>query len=175
MYVGRYTLLSPATNKTKSFQSARNSSSPGVDAPRVHVRAWTRCCFHGFVSQYPGLWEAADSIGGQLRGDKREPSSGRVGRKVPESGARSVQPPHSAESGPAPDQRRCTAVVALSRQMTHLYVGVDCQRPRQQQQRRLPHVGSVPSHLLLHPGIDSHTLPAIIAFYSHALPAIVAS
>ena len=45
--------------------------------------------------QYPNLSEGADRVGGQLRGDKECPSSGvtksgRVWRKVPESGARSV-------------------------------------------------------------------------------------
>ena len=43
----------------------------------------------------PNLSEGADSVGGQLRGDKECPfsgvtSSGRVWRKVPESDARSV-------------------------------------------------------------------------------------
>ena len=51
------------------------------------MRAWTLCCFH--------CSEGADSVGGQLRGDKECPfsgvtSSGRVWRKVPESDARSV-------------------------------------------------------------------------------------
>ena len=46
--------------------------------------------------QYPNLSEGADRVGGQLRGDKECPisdvtNSGRVWRKVPESGARSVQ------------------------------------------------------------------------------------
>ena len=45
--------------------------------------------------QYPNLSEGADSVGGQLRGDKECPfsdvtSSGRIWRKVPESDARSV-------------------------------------------------------------------------------------
>ena len=44
---------------------------------------------------YPDLWEGADSVGGQLHGDKECPfsgvtNSGRVWRKVPESDARSV-------------------------------------------------------------------------------------
>ena len=43
--------------------------------------------------QYPNLCEGADRVGGQLRGDKECPfsgvtKSGRVWRKVPESGAR---------------------------------------------------------------------------------------
>ena len=45
--------------------------------------------------QYPNLSEGADLVGGQLRGDKECPfsdvtKSGRVWRKVPENGARSV-------------------------------------------------------------------------------------
>ena len=45
--------------------------------------------------QYPNLSEGADRVGGQLPGDKECPfsdvtKSGRVWRKVPESGARSV-------------------------------------------------------------------------------------
>ena len=45
--------------------------------------------------QYPNLLEAADRVGGQLRGDKECPfsgvtKSGRVWRKVPESDAQSV-------------------------------------------------------------------------------------
>ena len=44
---------------------------------------------------HPNLSEGADRVGGQLRGDKECPfsgvtTSGRVWRKVPESGARSV-------------------------------------------------------------------------------------
>ena len=46
--------------------------------------------------QYPNLLEGADCVGGQLRGDKECPfsgvtKSGRVWRKVPESGAQSVR------------------------------------------------------------------------------------
>ena len=46
--------------------------------------------------QYPNLSEGADRVGGQPRGDKECPfsgvtKSGRVWRKVPESGARSVR------------------------------------------------------------------------------------
>ena len=47
------------------------------------------------LQSYPSLSEGADRVGGQLRGDKECPfsevaKSGRVWRKVPESGARSV-------------------------------------------------------------------------------------
>ena len=60
-----------------------------MDAAHVYVRAWALGCFH------PNLSEGADHVGGQLRGDKECPfsgvtKSGRVWRKVPESGARSV-------------------------------------------------------------------------------------
>ena len=46
--------------------------------------------------QYPNLSEGADCVGGQLRGYKECPfsgvtKSGRVWRKVPESGAQSVR------------------------------------------------------------------------------------
>ena len=45
--------------------------------------------------EYPNLSESADRVAGQLRGDRECPfsgvtKSGRVWRKVPESGARSV-------------------------------------------------------------------------------------
>ena len=45
--------------------------------------------------QYPNLSKGADGVGEQLRGDKEYPfsgvtSSGRVGRKVPESDDRSA-------------------------------------------------------------------------------------
>ena len=48
-----------------------------------------------YLDQYPNLSEGADRVGGQLRRDKECPfsgvtKSGRVWRKVPESGARSV-------------------------------------------------------------------------------------
>ena len=80
------------------------------------VRAWALGCFYSLIStphseyrfpapfvvnqclefdQYPNLSEGADSVAGQLRGDKECPfsgitKSGRVWRKVPESDARSV-------------------------------------------------------------------------------------
>ena len=59
-----------------------------MDASHVYVRAWALGCFHS-------LSEGADRVGGQLRGDKECPfsdvtKSGRVWRKVPENGARSV-------------------------------------------------------------------------------------
>ena len=69
----------------------------------VYVRARALGCFHSLIStetfpqcyQYRNLSEGADRVGGQLRGDKECPfsgvtKSGRVWRKVPENGARSV-------------------------------------------------------------------------------------
>ena len=67
-------------------------SYPGrPDAPRVHVRAGALGYFHSLNYQYLNLPEGADRVGGQLRGDKECPfsgvtKSGRVWRKVPESG-----------------------------------------------------------------------------------------
>ena len=68
---------------------------PRVDAPHVYVSAGAVGCFCSHISIYPNLSEGADCVGGQLRGDKECPFSGvikpgRVWRKVPESGARSV-------------------------------------------------------------------------------------
>ena len=48
---------------------------PGVDASHVYVRAWALGCMHSLY-QYPNLSEAADRVGGQLRGDKECPFSG---------------------------------------------------------------------------------------------------
>ena len=67
---------------------------PGVDASHVYVRAWALGCFHSHITTQT-FWEGADRVAGQLRGDKECPfsdvtKSGRVWRKVPESGARSV-------------------------------------------------------------------------------------
>ena len=66
-----------------------------MDASHVYVRAWALGCFYSHIYQYPNLSEGADRVGGQLRGDKEclfsgVIKSGRVWRKVPESGARSV-------------------------------------------------------------------------------------
>jgi len=68
----------------------------GVDAPNVYVGAWALGSFQSY--QYPNLSEGADRVGGQLCGDKECPfsgltKSGRVWRKVPEKGARSVGSP----------------------------------------------------------------------------------
>ena len=94
--------------------------SPGVDASHVYVRAWALGCLHSLINtqtpstglrhpsveegagkrcsewdKYLNLSEGADRVGGQLHGDKECPisdvtKSGRVWRKVPENGARSV-------------------------------------------------------------------------------------
>ena len=84
----------PAQIKPKSFESRRNP-----------FFTWGGCasCLRACLGakllpqsyQYPNLSEGADHVGGQLRGDKECPfsdvtKSGRVWRKVPESGARSV-------------------------------------------------------------------------------------
>ena len=79
-----------------------------MDAPHVYVRAWALDFFQSY--QYPNLSEVADRVSGQLRGDKECPfsgvtKSGRVWRKVPESGARSVALAMSAQ------RRRMSAVV----------------------------------------------------------------
>ena len=42
-----------------------------MDAPRVYVCAWALCYFQ----KDPNLPEGADSVGGQLRGDKECPLS----------------------------------------------------------------------------------------------------
>ena len=63
---------------------------PGLDAAHVYVRALAlRLLPQSY--QYPDLSKGADRVGGQLRGDKKGPfsgvtKSGRVWRKVPESG-----------------------------------------------------------------------------------------
>ena len=57
------------------------------------MRAWKFCYFHSLIGTSP-FSEAADSVSGQLRGNKECPfsgvtSSGRAWRKVAESDARS--------------------------------------------------------------------------------------
>ena len=83
-------LLTPAQNQNRlNRDGTLFFFLPGVDAPHVYMRAWALGCFPQSY-QYLNLSEGADRIGGQLRGDKKCPFSGRVLRKVPESGARSV-------------------------------------------------------------------------------------
>ena len=89
-------LLTPAQIKPKSFESRQIFFLHGVDAPHVYVGAWALGSFQSY--QYPNLSEGADCVAGQLHGDKECPfsgitKSGRVWRKVPESGARSVGSP----------------------------------------------------------------------------------
>ena len=90
-------LLTPAQIKPKSFESRRNSLFflPVVDTPHVYVRAWALGCFYSHISTRTFRRALTASLHGQLRGDKECPfsgvtKSGRVWRKVPESGARSV-------------------------------------------------------------------------------------
>ena len=89
-------LLTPAQIKPQSFKSRRNSFSFFT---RGGCASCLRACLGARLLpqsyQYPKLSEGADGFGGQLRGDKECPfsgvtKSGRVWRKVPESGARSV-------------------------------------------------------------------------------------
>ena len=82
-------LLTPAQIKSKSFESRRPLFIlHGVDASHVYVRARALGCFHSLIS--------TRTFRRVLRGDKECPfsgvtKSGRVWRKVPESGARSVE------------------------------------------------------------------------------------
>ena len=87
-------LLTPAQIKRKSFESRRNSFfTQGGCVSCLCARLGARLLPQSY--QYPNLSEGADHVGGQLRGDKKCPfsgvtKSGRVWRKVPENGARSV-------------------------------------------------------------------------------------
>ena len=81
-------LLMPTEIKPKFSESRWNSSFlPGADVPHAYV------CLDTML--IPQLLEGADSVGGQLRGDKEFPfsgvtSRGRVWRRMPESDAGSV-------------------------------------------------------------------------------------
>ena len=87
-------LLTPAQIKRKSFESRQTTFIlPWVDASHVYVHARVLGCFQSY--QYQNLSEGADHVGGQLHRDKECPfrgvtKSGRVWRKVPESGAQPV-------------------------------------------------------------------------------------
>ena len=103
-------LFTPAHIKPKSFEPRPNSfflfslsSSSSFFSFFFFTRGGCASCLRACLGarvlpqsyQYPNLSEGADSIGGQLRGDKECPlsrvtKSGRVWRKVPESDARSV-------------------------------------------------------------------------------------
>ena len=94
-----------STNKTTVYTSTNKTTIvwietelffflPWVDASHVFVRALAQGCFYSHIST--GTFsEGADHVAGQLHGDKECPfsgvtKSGRVWRKVPESGAPSV-------------------------------------------------------------------------------------
>ena len=85
-------LLMPAQIKPKSFESRRNSFSflPVEDAHHVYVGAWALGCFYSHTSTQTfrrTLTASGDSCAEIKSGVTK---SGRVWRKVPESGARSV-------------------------------------------------------------------------------------
>ena len=85
-------LLTPAQIKPLSFESRRNSFSTRGDCASC-LRACLGARLIPQSYEYRNLSEVADRVGGQLRGDKECPfsgvsKSGRVWRKVPESGAR---------------------------------------------------------------------------------------
>ena len=91
-------LLTPAQMKPKSFESRRNSFFLFFFT-RGGCASCLCACFGARLLplsyRYPNISEGADRVAGQLRGDKECPfcgvtKSGRVWRKVPESGARSV-------------------------------------------------------------------------------------
>ena len=92
-------LLTPAQIEPKSFESRRNSFFFFFFFTRGGCISCLRGCLGARLLPqcyyYPNLLEGTDCIGGQLHGDKEYPfsgvtNSGRVWRKVPESGARSV-------------------------------------------------------------------------------------
>ena len=87
-------LLTPAQIKPISFESRRNLFfTRGGCASCLSACLRARLLPQSY--QYPKLSEGADRVVGQLHGNKECPfsgvtNSGRVWRKVPESGARSV-------------------------------------------------------------------------------------
>ena len=94
-------LLTPAQIKPKSFESRRNSSFfSSLFSFFLFTRGGCASCYGRAWAlpqsyQYPNLSEGDDRVGGQLRGDKECPfsgvtKSGKVWRKVPESGAQGV-------------------------------------------------------------------------------------
>ena len=94
-------LLTPAQIKPKSFDSRRTSvSTQGGCASCLCACLGTRLLPQSY--QYPDLSEGADHVGGQLHGGKEFPfsgvtKSGRVWRKVPDSGAWSMGSALSSE------------------------------------------------------------------------------
>ena len=90
-------LLTPAQIKPKSFESRRN-----LFGTRGGCISCVRACGLGarLLPQSYQFSEGADCVGGQLHGGKECPfsgvtKSGRVWRKMPESGARSVGGAHT--------------------------------------------------------------------------------
>ena len=90
-------LLTPAQIKPKSFESRWPLFIlPGVDATHVYVRARAHGCFHSLISTETFLRALTTSVDSCAE-IKSAPfsgvtKSGRVWRKMPESGARSVGP-----------------------------------------------------------------------------------
>ena len=89
----------PSSNKTTIVSVNRDGPLFFFFLTRGGCASCLRAClgarFLPQSYQYPNLSEGADRVGGQLRGDKEchfsgVTKSGRVWRKVPESGARSV-------------------------------------------------------------------------------------
>ena len=90
-------LLTPDQIKPKSFESRRifNYFTRGKCVSCLRECSGARLLPQSY--QYSNLSEGADRVGGHLRGDKECPfcgvtKSGRVWRKVQESGTRSVSP-----------------------------------------------------------------------------------
>ena len=112
-----------STNKTKIVRIETELFSvftPGGPASSL------RACFDAVLLpqsyQYPNLSEGADSVGGQLRGDKECPfsgviNSGRVWRKVPENDTHSVPQDNSLSETPLP---------APLRRPSHRFLGAEC-------------------------------------------------
>ena len=89
---------SAAQIKPKSFEWRRNFFFfyPGRDASYVYVGAWALGCFHSLISLITqNLREALNVSVDSCAKINGVTSSGRVWRKVPESGARSVGSRHT--------------------------------------------------------------------------------
>ena len=100
-------LLTPAQIKPKSFESRWNfflRFLPGLDASHVYVGAWAPDCFHSHISTQTfrrALTASVDSCS-EIKSAlafSGVTTSGRVGRKVPESDARRVGKDISADLG----------------------------------------------------------------------------
>ena len=90
-------LFTLAQIKPKSFESRRTLFIlPGVDASHVYVRGRALGCFHSLISTKTfrrALTASVDSCAEKECPFSGVTKSGRVWRKVPESGARSVWTP----------------------------------------------------------------------------------